>query len=111
MGIQITAMGYNIAKIHVADPLTANTKTKIGTAAEFNFIINMVSLSGILLGECKLGGQVMRGAMIANPWADGDGVECYTISMAGSQSPYIVQFELTLEDGEMYVTPSIIMLS
>ena len=111
MGIQITAMGYNIAKIHVVDPLTVNTKTKIGTKVEFDFIINMISISGILLGECSLGGQVMRGAMLANPWADGDGVECYTISMAGSQSPYIVQFELTLEDGDMYVTPSIITLS
>ena len=111
MALQITAMGYNIAKIHVVNSLTVNTKTKIGTKAEFEFILNMVSISGILLGECVLGGQVMRGAMLANPWADGDGIECYTISMAGAQSPYIVQFELTLEDDDMYVTPSIVLLS
>ena len=111
MALQITAMGYNIARIRVVNSLTVNTKTKIGTKAEFEFIINMVSISGILLGECTLSGQVMRGAMLANPWADGDGIECYTISMAGAQTPYIVQFELTLEDDDMYVTPSIVTLS
>ena len=111
MALQITAMGYNIAKIHVVNSLTVDTKTKIGTKAEFAFILNMVSISGILLGDCTLSGQVMRGAMLANPWADGNGIECYTISMAGAQAPYIVQFELTLENDDMYVTPSIVTLS
>ena len=53
----------------------------------------------------------MKGAMIANPWADDDGIECFTISMAGAQAPYIFQLQVTLEDGEMYVTPSITNLT
>lgn len=111
MSVHIATYGYNVCKVTVPDALTVGTKTKVGIEADFNYIINMVSISGILLGECTLGGQKMIGAMLANPWANGDGIECYTISMAGAQTPYIVQLEVTLEEGEMYVTPSIVTLS
>ena len=111
MSIQISTKGYNMCKVSIPEALTLNTKTKVGIEADFDFILGMVKMSGVVLGECKIGSQTMKGAMIANPWADDDGIECFTISMAGAQTPYIFQLEVTLEDGEMYVTPSVTNLS
>lgn len=101
MSIQISTQGYNMCKVSIPEALTLNTKVKVGIEADFDFI----------LGECKIGAQAMKGAMIANPWANDDGIECFTISMAGAQAPYIFQLQVTLEDGEMYVTPSITTLA
>ena len=111
MSIQISTKGYNMCKVAIPGTLTLNTKTKVGIEADFNFILGMVKLSGVVIGECKIGNQVMKGAMIANPWANDDGIECFTISMAGAEAPYIFQLEVTLEDGEMYVTPGITTLT
>lgn len=111
MSIQISTKGYNMCKVSIPEALTVNTKVKVGIEADFNFILGMAKMTGVVLGECKIGTQVMKGAMIANPWANDDGIECFTISMAGAQSPYIFQLQVTLEDGDMYVTPSITNLT
>lgn len=111
MAIQISTSGYNMCKASIQNALTVDTKTKVGTAADFHFILGLVKFSGVIIGECKIGNQVMKGTMIANPWADDNGIECYTISMAGAQAPYIFQLQVTLEDGEMYVTPGITNLT
>lgn len=111
MSMQISTSGYNMCKVSIQDTLTVNTKTKVGIEADFDFILGMAKMSGVILGECKIGTQAMNGAMIANPWANDDGIECFTISMAGAQVPYIFQLQVTLEDGEMYVTPSITNLT
>lgn len=111
MAIQISTSGYNMCKALIQGTLTLNTKSKVGIAADFYFILRAVKLSGVIIGECNIGGQVMKGAMIANPWANDDGIECFTISMAGAQAPYIFQLQVTLEDGDMYVTPSITNLA
>ena len=111
MSIQISTSGYNMCKAYIPEALTLNTKTKVGIEADFNFILGMVKMSGVILGECTIGTQAMKGTMIANPWANDDGIECFTISMAGAQAPYIFQLQVTLEDGEMYVTPSITNLT
>lgn len=111
MSIQISTGGYNMCKAVISEALTLNAKTKVGIEADFNFILGMVKLSGVIIGECKVGNQVMKGAMIANPWANDDGIECFTISMAGAQAPYVFQLQVTLEDGDMYVVPSITNLA
>ena len=111
MAIQISTSGYNMCKASISEALTLNTKSKVGIAADFYFILGMVKLSGIIIGECNVGGQVMKGTMIANPWANDDGIECFTISMAGAQAPYVFQLQVTLENGEMYVVPSITNLT
>lgn len=111
MAIQISTNGYNICEASIPGGLTVNTKTKVAAAADFYFILGMVKRSGIIIGECKIGNQLMKGTMIANPWANDDGIECFTISMAGAQAPYVFQLQVTLEDGGMYVTPSIINLA
>ena len=111
MAIQISTKGYNVCKVSIPGSLTLDTKTKVGIAADFYFILGMVKLNGVIIGECKIGNQLMKGTMIANPWANDDGIECFTISMAGAQAPYIFQIEVTLENGEMYVTPSVTNLT
>lgn len=111
MAIQITTAGYNMCEVTIPGSLTLNTKSKVGIAADFYSILRMVKLAGVITGECKVGNQVMKGTMIANPWANDDGIECYTISMAGAQAPYIFQLQVTLESGDMYVTPSITSLT
>ena len=111
MSIQISTKGYNMCKVTIQEALTMNTKVKVGVEADFNFILGLVKMSGVILGECTIGTQAMKGAMIANPYADDDGIECFTISMAGAEAPYIFQLAVTLEDGEMYVTPSITTLT
>lgn len=111
MSIQISTKGYNMCKVTIPEVLTLNTKVKVGIDADFNFILGLVKMSGVILGECTIGTQVMKGAMIANPYADDDGIECFTISMAGAEAPYIFQLAVTLEDGEMYVTPGITTLT
>lgn len=111
MSIQISTSGYNMCKAVIPETLTLNTKSKVGIAADFYFILGMVKMTGVIIGECKIGTQMMKGTMIANPWANDDGIECFTISMAGAQAPYIFQLQVTLEDGDMYVTPSITSLT
>ena len=111
MAIQISTKGYNVCKVSISEALTLDTKTKVGIAADFYFILGMVKLNGVIIGECKIGNQIMKGTMIANPWANDDGIECFTISMAGAQTPYIFQIEVTLENGEMYVAPSVTNLT
>lgn len=111
MSVQISTQGYNMCRVYISEALTLNTKTKVGIEADFNFILSMVKMSGVVLGECKIGTQIMKGAMIANPWANDDGIECFTISMAGAQTPYIFQLQVTLEDGDMYVIPSVTNLT
>lgn len=111
MSIQISTKGYNVAQLSISEALTLDTKTKVGIAADFYFMLGMVKLNGVIIGECKIGNQVMKGTMIANPWANDDGIECFTISMAGAQAPYIFQIEVTLENGEMYVVPSVTNLT
>lgn len=111
MSMQMSTKGYNICEVYIPEALTLNTKAKVGIEADFDYILGMVKKSGLILGECKIGNQVMRGAMIANPWTNDDGIECFTISMAGAEAPYIFQFEVTLEEGDMYVTPSITNLA
>lgn len=111
MAIQISTRGFNLCRVSIPDALTLDTKTKVGTASDFYFILGMVKSSGYIIGECKIGNQLMKGTMIANPYADDDGIECFTISMAGAQAPYIFQIQVTLEDGEMYVEPAITNLA
>ena len=51
MSIQISTGGYNMCKAYIPEALTLNTKTKVGIEADFNFILGMVKMSGVILGE------------------------------------------------------------
>lgn len=109
--MQITSKGYNISHVVLSGALTPNVKTKVGTADDFNTLYNTIRCSGIIRVSAVIGSQYMDGAMLANGWQNADGIECFAISMAGSNSPYIVQAEITLENGECYVLVSITNLA
>ena len=114
MAISISSYGYNVMNVSIPTALTPNQKTKVGIAADFNTLLAGVKAAGIIRVQCTLGGIYMNGAMIASPYQDNDGIEAFTISAAGEGSgvsPYIVHAAITLEDGDMYVTPSIVLLS
>ena len=106
----VFSMGYNIANIVIPDAITVNTKTKVGTLEQFDQLLSLVSASGVLRVQCTIGSVYMDGAMLANPYQDKDGIECFAISMAGSAAPYIVAAQIVTEDDGMYVTVSITTL-
>lgn len=107
----VSSMGYNIANIVIPNSLTVNTKTKVGTLEQFDQLLSLVSASGVLRVQCTIGTVYMDGAMLANPYQDKDGIECFAISMANSAAPYIVAAQIVTEDDGMYVTVSITTLS
>lgn len=109
--MQLTSKGYNILHVVLSSALTPNVKTKVGTADDFNTLYNAIRQSGIVRVSATIGTQYMDGAMLANGWQNADGIECFTISMAGAQSPYVVQAEITLEEGECYVLVAITSLT
>lgn len=108
--MEMKSYGYNICYITINESLTPGTKTKVGTVDDFNRLINLVRVSGIIVAEATIGTQYMSGTLIANPYQDLDGIECYTVSAAGSQTPYILQVQVTKESDGMYVQANIISL-
>ena len=107
----LVTYGYNIPYVVIDTALTVNTKTKIGTVEDFSNLLNMVDRGGLIRGKLTIGTQVMDGIMIANPYANHDGIEAFTISMAGAQSIYIVHAAIVVETDGCYVTVSIVTLN
>ena len=103
--------GYNVVHAIIPDAITPNVKTKVGTDADFYALYNAIRCSGVIRVSATIGVQYMDGVMIANGWQDGDGIEAFAISMAGSASPYIVNAEITLEGADCYVTVGITNLT
>ena len=109
--MQVSTKGYNIANVVIPTAITPNVKTLVGNADDFNFLYNTIRKSGIIRVTATIGDQYMDGVMIANGWQNADGIECFTLSMAGSNFVYIVQAEITLEDLDCYVTVTITNLA
>lgn len=109
--MNINSIGYNIANVVIDSALTPATKTKVGDAKDFNNLLNFVKSAGIIKVQATIGSIYMNGTMIANPYQDEDGIEAFSLSAAGSESPYVVHAAITLEDGDMYVTVTLVTLS
>lgn len=109
--MHITNEGYNIVHVVIPTAITPNVSTKVGTAEDFRALYNAIRCSGIIRVTATIGSVYMDGAMLANGWQNADGIECFTMSMAGAESPYIVQAEITLDGGDCYVLVSITTLS
>ena len=107
----INSCGYNIANVVISDAITVGQKTKVGTIEQFKELLAMVTVAGIIRVQCRVGTVYMDGAMIASPYEEKDGIECFTISMAGAAAPYILVAQIVLEDDGMYVTVTITTLS
>ena len=109
--MNIDSIGYNIANVVIVSSLTPGTKTKVGNAKDFYNLLKFVKSAGIIKVQATIGTQYMNGTMIANPYQNEDGIEAFSLSAAGSDSPYIVHAAITLEDGDMYVTVALVTLS
>ena len=109
--MDISSFGYNIADIVIPNAITLNEKTKVGTLEQFNQLLSLASASGVIRVQCTIGSVFMNGAMLANPYQDMDGIECFAISMANADAPYIVAAQIVTEDDGMYVTVSITTLT
>lgn len=107
----ISSMGYNIASIVIPDNITVNTKTKVGTLEQFHQLLSLVDASGVCRVKCRIGSVFMDGAMLSNPYEEKDGIECFAISMANAEAPYIVAAQIVAEEDGMYVTVSITTLA
>lgn len=109
--MKIDSFGYNIATVVIDGVLTPDTKTKVGDAKDFTYLLNFVKSAGIIKVQTTIGSQYMCGTMITNPYQNDDGIEAFSISAAGSASPYIVHAAITLEDNDMYVSVSLVPLT
>lgn len=107
----VSSSGYNIANIVIPAAITVNTKTKVGTLEQFKKILFLASGAGVLRVQCTIGSVYMDGTMLANPYQDGDGIECFVISMANAEAPYIIAAQIVPEADGMYVTVSITTLA
>lgn len=109
--MKIDSFSYNIAHVVIDSPLTPATKTRVGSVMDFDRLLSFVKCDGVIKVQATIGTQYMNGSMIANPYQDEDGIEAFTISAAGSDSPYIVHADIVLEDDGMYVTVNLVTLS
>lgn len=109
--MNISSYGYNIASIVIPSDITVNTKTKVGTLEQFKQLLSLVDASGVCRVKCRIGSVYMDGAMLANPYQEKDGIECFAISMANAEAPYIVAAQIVTEEDGMYVTVSITTLA
>lgn len=103
--------GYNVLDCNITTSITHDVKTEIGTKKDFEQLLDVACKAGLVRGEMTLDDVKMKGTLILNPFADLSGIEFYTISMAGSDTAFIVIGVLTLESNKLYITVKIVSLS
>ena len=103
--------GYNIPIVTLEEAISLNTATVVGTSADFAVLLAAARSAGIIRVKGVINSVYMDGAMIASPYQDGDGVELHTISMANSQSPYVIFAQLVLDGTDAKITVKITSLS
>lgn len=105
--MEIATKGYNIPFVEIGTALTADTKTEVGTSADYDKFIGMVQRSGIMRGKITLGNIPVNGTLICNPWV-GDPTKCSitTLGNMGGDEPIIIQgiIENDATTNKCYVT-------
>ena len=103
---------YNIAIVSSDVAITAGTKTEVGTEAEFNKIAAVVDRSGLMILKATVGGNAMKGSLLANYYHGGaeTGIDFGGVTnMSGT--PLAIAGSLSLENHKAYVTVNLIPLS
>lgn len=105
--MKISTTGYNVPFVDFTDTtITLDTQATVGTVDDFNKIMNLVENSGIVRGKFKIGSDIYLGTCICNPWANGQGIECVTITdISGSVS--VLFMSLVLDGTAAKVTISL----
>lgn len=111
--MKIDKNSYNIPIVEVSTAITSGTKTEIGTAADFDTIVNMIEKSGLMIIKCTFGGNPMKGSVLANYYTNDDDI--YGIDFGGvtnfGGSPSAIAGSGTLENGKFYVTMTMTSLA
>lgn len=110
--MDIKTQGYNVAEVIVGTAITPGTKTEVGTAKEFEQIAKLVDQSGIMIVNATIGGNKMKGSVLANYYSGGGvtGIDFGGVTNFG-YTPSIIAGSLELEDGKAYVTLTITAVS
>lgn len=64
--MKIKYEGYNIPEIDIEENITAGTKTKIGTADQYDNIMELTQKSGVFQVNCLIGNVAMGGTCLVN---------------------------------------------
>lgn len=111
--MDIKTQGYNVAEVIVGTAITPGTKTEVGTAKEFEQIAKLVEQSGLMIVNATIGGNKMKGSVLANYYSGGEatGIDFGGVTNFG-YTPSIIAGSLELEsDGKAYVTLTITAVS
>lgn len=101
--------GYNIPEIDIEDSITAGVKTEIGTAEQYDNIMQLTEKSGIFQVNCLIGDVAMGGTCLVNRPSENYidfGCVCNF-----NYTPTIVAGTMVKEAGKCYVTLTITTLS
>ena len=92
MALKIETKGYNVPRVTIPIALTADTKTEVGTYADYLKFKEMTDLSGLSRGFITLGTTPLNGTLICNPWQDGSGkISITTLGNMGGDEPVVIQ--------------------
>ena len=101
--------GYNIPEIDIEDSITAGVKTEIGTAEQYDNIMQLTEKSGIFQVNCLIGDVAMGGTCLVNRPSENYidfGCVCNF-----NYTPTVVAGTLVKDSTKCYVTLTITTLS
>lgn len=101
--------GYNIPEIDIENSITAGVKTEIGTAEQYDNIMQLTEKSGIFQVNCLIGDVAMGGTCLVNRPSE-NYIDFGCVSNF-NYTPTIVTGTMVKENGKCYVTLSVTVLS
>lgn len=107
--MKIKYEGYNIPEIEIEDPINTGVKTKIGTAKQYDNIMELTEKSGLCQVSCVIDNVSMGGTCLVNRPSE-DYIDFGCISNF-SFTPTVVTGTLQKDENYCYVTLSITTLS
>ena len=107
--MKIKYEGYNIPEIDIENNITAGVKTKIGTADQYDNIMELTEKSGILQVNCLIDNVAMGGTCLVNrPSKNYIDFGCVSNFQ---YTPTVVAGTMEKDDSYCYVTLTITTLS
>lgn len=87
--MKVMNSSYNVLTIDIGT-IVEDTKTLVGTVADFRMIKRCTAKSGIIKVKMTMGGNTMIGTCEVNPWATEDKLECTSLTMFGGTLQAVV---------------------
>ena len=105
--MKIETKGYNIPRVTIGTALTADTKTEVGTVADYDKFAELTDKSGLFRGFITLGAVPLNGTLLCNPWEDGSKkISITTLGNMGGDEPVVIQgvIEVDRDTNKCYAT-------